>query len=85
MTITRERYLFPWMVPGKLAVRLAQRVRRAPPRLPTIPPEPLNGFLRTIGLFQERVNAVLRLPFGGSLMVTGSAPMGTGAGAYLWP
>jgi len=82
MTITRERYLFPWMVPGKLAARLLERLRNTPPRLPIIPPEPFNSVLRIVGQVQERVNAVLRVPCGGSLMVTGSAGQ---ARQYLWP
>ena len=72
MTITRERYLFQWLVPAKLAVRLLERLRTSPPRSPTVPPEPLNGFLRIISRMQERVTSVIPVPFGGSLMVSGS-------------
>lgn len=73
MRIDRERYLFQWMVPAKLLVRLLERFSKAPPRLPSIPPEPLNGFLRLISRIQERVTSVIPVPWGGSLMVTGSA------------
>ena len=80
LAITRERFLFQWLVPAKLAVRLLERLRTAPPRPPTIPPWPLNGFLRVISRIQERVTSVIPVPFGGSLMVTGSAVEGRGVG-----
>jgi 2-polyprenyl-3-methyl-5-hydroxy-6-metoxy-1,4-benzoquinol methylase len=73
MRITGERYLFQWLVPAKLAVRLLERLRNSPPRPPTVPPEPLNGFLRIVSRIQERVTSVIPVPFGGSLMVSGVA------------
>lgn len=80
MQITRERFLFQWLVPAKLAVRLLERVRRTPPRPPSIPPEPLNGALRIVSRMQERVTSVIPLPFGGSLMVSGRAKQAPAAG-----
>jgi SAM-dependent methyltransferase len=79
MSITSERYLFQWLVPAKLAVRLLESLRRTEPRPPTVPPEPINGFLRIASAMQERVTRVIPLPWGGSLMVTGSA-VGDSAG-----
>jgi SAM-dependent methyltransferase len=81
MRITSERYLFQWLVPAKLGVRLLERVRKSPPRPPSIPPEPLNTFLRIISRIQERVTSVIRVPWGGSLMVSGSAERDPAAGA----
>jgi SAM-dependent methyltransferase len=80
LTITRERYLFQWLVPAKLAVRLLERVRKSPPKSPTVPPEPLNGFLRIISRIQERVTSVIPVPFGGSLMVSCVAKRESGGG-----
>ncbi len=77
MTITRERFLFQWLVPAKLALRLLERLRKSPPRPPTVPPEPFNSALRIISRIQERVTSVIRVPWGGSLMVTGSARQGS--------
>lgn len=72
LEIRQERYLFQWLVPVKLLVRLLERFRAGPPRPPRVPPEPLNSFLRIVSRIQERVTSVLRVPWGSSLMVTGS-------------
>jgi len=70
LVITQERYLFQWLVPAKLLVRLLERLRSSPPSLPGIPPEPINGLLRIVSGIQEWVTRVIRVPWGGSLMVT---------------
>lgn len=71
MRITSERYLFQWLVAAKLAVRLLERLRPSDPRPPSVPPAPVNGFLRLVSAAQERVTRIIPVPWGGSLMVTG--------------
>lgn len=73
LEISQERYLFQFLVPVKLAVRLWERFGAAPAKPPSIPPEPLNAILWAISRLQERVTSVIRVPWGGSLMVTGSS------------
>ena len=80
MKISSERYLFQWLVPAKLAVRWLEHLRNSPPRPPTVPPEPLNSALRIVSRIQERVTSVIRVPWGGSLMVTGSAKQDSAGG-----
>ena len=79
MAIVRERYLFQWLVPAKLAVRLLERFRKTPPPPPAVPPESLNSALRIISRIQERVTSLIPVPWGGSLMVSGRAARGPAA------
>ncbi|HEU5220207.1 MAG TPA: class I SAM-dependent methyltransferase [Gemmatimonadales bacterium] len=71
LRITRERFLFQWLVAAKLLVRAVEHFRKPVPQPPGIPPEPLNGVLRLISRIQERVTSVIPVPWGGSLMVSG--------------
>jgi hypothetical protein len=65
----RQRYLFHWMYPAKLAVRLKEAVISGSPGLPTIPSPPLNQWLLRFSVLEDRLLGSLRLPFGNSLLV----------------
>lgn len=82
MTIVRERFLFQWLVPAKLLVRVVERVlpeRTGPAR---VPPRLLNTALTIASRAELRLASVLPFPFGSSLMVTGvPALRQTGAAA----
>ena len=80
MSIVRERDLFQWRAPAKLAMRAVEAVRKPVPRAPSVPPEPLNTALRIISRIQERVTSVIPVPWGGSLMVSGRAERDPAAG-----
>lgn len=71
--ILRERYLFQWLVPVKLAVRALEAVRPARPELPGIPPGPINRLLRAITRLESEVALRIPLPLGNSLLVSGVA------------
>lgn len=76
LRIAQERFLFQWLVPAKLLARALERLSSKPPALPRVPPEPLNSTLRIVSLIQERITRVIRVPFGSSLMITGSKEAG---------
>lgn len=73
LRILRERYLFQWLVGAKLVVRGLEHLVRGEPSNPGIPPEPLNAVLRAVTAVEQRVNAVVPMPFGSSLLVVGRA------------
>lgn len=71
LRITRERFLFQWLVPAKLLVRGLELIRTRPPVPPKVPPGPINSILEFISRVQERITRVIPVPFGSSLMITG--------------
>lgn len=75
LRIARERYLFQWLAPVKLAVRGLEALRPAGPnrKPPAIPPSPLNLVLTALTRLEAAVAVRLSLPFGSSLLVTGTA------------
>ncbi len=73
LRIARERYLFQWLVPAKLLVRMAEAFRTGALTPPSVPPEPLNRLLTAATLLEQRITGVIPLPFGSSLLVSGFA------------
>lgn len=71
MTIVRERFLFQWLVPAKLLVRMLERVLPTRAGLARVPPGPVNTALALASRAELRLASVLPFPFGSSLMVTG--------------
>jgi SAM-dependent methyltransferase len=69
----RQRYLFHWMYPVKLAVRFKEAVIGGRSRMPAVPSPPMNDLLLRLSLLEDRVLGPLRLPFGNSLLVVGEA------------
>jgi len=68
----RSRYFFHWVTFGKLAIRLKERLVTAQPGNPTIPPPPVNSFLRAMSRWEGRLLGPLHLPFGGSVLAIAS-------------
>lgn len=74
LRIARERYLFQWLAPVKLALRAVESLgagRADTPAIPAIPPGPVNRFLTLVSKAEQAVAVRVPLPFGSSLMVTG--------------
>lgn len=74
LEIIQERYLFQWLVGAKLLTRWMEKLSSKAPAPPRVPPEPVNSILYGISRIQEIVTRVIRVPWGGSLMVTGKVP-----------
>jgi len=71
LEITRERFLFQGLVPAKLLVRMLERLIPGEPKLPEIPAGPVNSALRAVTRAEQAINAIVPMPFGSSLLVTG--------------
>jgi 2-polyprenyl-3-methyl-5-hydroxy-6-metoxy-1,4-benzoquinol methylase len=71
MTSLTERYLFQWSFAAKVLVRMLEKLQKAVPAPPSIPPQPVNGFLCAATALEETIGRALPLPFGSSLMVIG--------------
>ena len=66
--LAESRYLFQWMVPLKLAVKLKEAVLRSAPENPPIPGPVINGILYRMARTEERLLRGSRLPIGSSLI-----------------
>jgi hypothetical protein len=71
--IVRERYLFQWLVPAKIAVRAIEALRPGRSAPASVPSEPVNKILALLSRAEEYVSFLVSFPFGSSLMVIGSA------------
>jgi SAM-dependent methyltransferase len=71
--VDEARYLFRWMCPMKLAVRLKERLSPGPLRLPGVPPAPINRALLALSRLELRTWGRLPLPFGSSLLLVARA------------
>lgn len=71
LEIETERYLFQWLFPIKLAVRLAEQVLRLRPGPPEVPGRWINEVLFRLSCFERVLLGRLPVPFGTSLMVMG--------------
>jgi len=67
------RYFFHWTFPAKVAVRLAEAFCRADAKstLPTVPWPPLNRWLLSVSVAEQRLSLDRWLPFGSSLLFVG--------------
>ncbi len=63
-----SRYLFHWLFPAKLAIRMLEAVTGASPRPASVPPEWLNRTLIGVCRMEEQLLRRARLPFGSSLL-----------------
>jgi SAM-dependent methyltransferase len=68
LSVVESRYLFQWTAAAKLATRALEAVIPGEPASPRIPPAPINGFLRLVTLFEERILAPLHPSFGSSYL-----------------
>lgn len=71
--IKMDRYLFQWLVPAKLLVRVGERIRRRAPSLPKVPPRGINELLFRYSRLEHRVAGAVNAPYGSSLMAVLSA------------
>jgi SAM-dependent methyltransferase len=62
-------YFFHWLVPVKLALRVAERVTSPRPRNPGVPAPWLNRFLEGVSRAEQKTLTRLPMPFGTSLLV----------------
>lgn len=62
------RYVFHWMVPLKLAVRLKERILGSAPANPGIPGPLPSRVLYAISRFEEKLTRRVPIPFGNSLI-----------------
>jgi SAM-dependent methyltransferase len=73
LRVDDARYLFQWMCPLKLAVRLKERLSPGPVELPGVPPPPVNRALLALSRVERRTYGRLPLPFGSSLLLVARA------------
>lgn len=73
LRILDERFLFQWLVPAKLAVRVLESLRQGRSSPASLPPRPINRLLLLATRFELAVARALPLPFGSSLMVIAEA------------
>jgi SAM-dependent methyltransferase len=71
LEITRERYLFQWLVGAKLLLRGVEALVPGRPRTPGIPPGRINAVIRRVTAIEQRLNRAIPIPFGSSLLVVG--------------
>jgi 2-polyprenyl-3-methyl-5-hydroxy-6-metoxy-1,4-benzoquinol methylase len=72
LRIQRERYVYHWTFPVKLAVRLTERALHARPKAPKVPPAWINEMLYRISRAEQKTLNPLAIPFGSSLMIVGA-------------
>lgn len=61
-------FAFHWLAAAKLLVRWAERRRSRGPRLPSLPPGPLNRLLEGLCVLEQRLSRSHPVPFGSSLV-----------------
>jgi trans-aconitate methyltransferase len=71
LQIQEQRYLFQWLFPVKLGVRLFERVRDPKPTAPSVPPPWLNRALFHLSGAEHRLVPHRWKPFGSSLLIVG--------------
>jgi len=67
-----ERYFYHWTYPVKLAGRVMESILCPRPRPPKIPPAWANEVLFWLSRLEQRTLSTFPMPFGSSLMITGS-------------
>ena len=67
--IVEERYLYHWMYPAKLAVRMSEGLFRWPPKPASVPPGFINQPLYLLSRLEQKTLSRISMPFGSSLMV----------------
>jgi SAM-dependent methyltransferase len=73
LEIARERYLFQWLAPVKLGVRALEALGMGSETLPSVPPAAVNRLLEVMSRGEIAIALRLPLPFGSSLLVSGTA------------
>ncbi|MGH8544620.1 MAG: class I SAM-dependent methyltransferase [Gammaproteobacteria bacterium] len=69
--LTDQRYLFHWLFPVKLGLRLVEAMGLSKGTLPEIPPRPINELLRIISQLEYRTLRSFGLPLGTTLLAVG--------------
>jgi SAM-dependent methyltransferase len=70
----REQYLFQWLFPLKLALRVAEKLVHSGPAVPGIPPPWLNRTLYGLTRLEQKTLSALSPPFGSSLLAVARKP-----------
>jgi SAM-dependent methyltransferase len=65
--VGRMQYLFQWVAPAKLLVRLKERFVATPPAPPSLPPRGVNALLAGLTRLEQATLSRLPVPFGSSL------------------
>ncbi|MGH8542921.1 MAG: class I SAM-dependent methyltransferase [Gammaproteobacteria bacterium] len=73
LSIDRVRYLFHWLFPVKLVIRLREKAMTPAPSMPRIPRPLVNDFLSQLCLAEYRSTGSRGLPWGTSLLAIGRA------------
>jgi SAM-dependent methyltransferase len=63
------RYLFHWLAPVKLLVKLKEMLLTGDPEIERVPPPPLNLLAYSVSMLEQHLLSGLRIPFGTSLYV----------------
>ena len=74
LRIVEERYLYHWMFPAKLAVRMAERLFRLPPKPASVPRGVINQPLYLLSRLEQKTLSRISMPFGSSLMAVCTHP-----------
>lgn len=73
LRVEHARYCFVWLALAKLGVRLAESLRSAGPRPPSVPPAPLNSLLLGACLAEHAILGRMQPPFGSSVLLVARA------------
>ena len=73
MKIDHQRYLFQWTFLPKFGAHLVEAVLKPKPSIPRTPPRIINGLFAAISVGEAVLFENASVPFGGSLLVVGSA------------
>lgn len=68
-SILESKYWYQWILPMKLATRIAEKIIPTKPLPPRIPPRWLNQFLYRFSRLEQESLGSTAIPFGSSLMV----------------
>lgn len=72
MRIREERYLYHWVCPIKIGVRVTENTLKLKPKPPVISNDFLNQFLYHLSRVEQKTLTRLPMPFGSSLLLVGS-------------
>jgi SAM-dependent methyltransferase len=74
LRVTRSNYFFGWVAIPKWILSRLERIRRPATRPPRVPPGLVNATALNLCRLEQRVQRVLPLPFGSSVLLMGQRP-----------
>jgi 2-polyprenyl-3-methyl-5-hydroxy-6-metoxy-1,4-benzoquinol methylase len=72
LRIVKQRYLYHWTAPAKIALGVTERTLRLQPKPARVPPDWINRTLFWLSRLEQKTISKLPMPFGSSLMAIGT-------------